>query len=125
MKELDPAREEEALRARFAALRGADRAAAPSFDAVADRPRGRHRGLAWSGLAVAGLAAAVVAALALVDRTPMVEHAAPVAGAAISEVMLSVAAEMPSDFLLAPPSDDVRRDTPRLTRADNDEVPFL
>ena len=121
MKDRDSALEEETLRARFAALRAADQVAAPSFDAVLDAS---HRGSGsrlWPAAAMVG-ALAVLVAVGLRVRAP-----APPSPTlpAPTEVMLSVAAEMPSDFLLEPPSDDVRKDLPRLTRADNEEVPFL
>ena len=124
MKEQDLAREDESLRIRFAAMRAADHDAAPSFDAVLDSPRTRSGGLA-SALGIAGVVAGFVAVVAWMDRAAAPDDAAPVADVAISEVMLSVTSEMPSDFLLVPPSDDVRQDVPRLRRADNEEVPFL
>ena len=121
MKDRDSALDEEALRARFAALRAADRAAAPSFVALLDAPRRGSGSRFWPAVAMVG-ALAVLVAVGLQVRAP-----APPSPAlpAPTDVMLSVAAEMPSDFLLEPPSDDVRRDTPRITRADNEEVPFL
>lgn len=121
MRDPDPPLDEEALRGRFAALRAADRLAAPSFEAVRDAPRRGSGRSFWPAAAMVG-ALAVLVAVGLQVRAP-----APPSPAlsAPTEVMLSVAAEMPSDFLLESSSDDVRRDTPRLTRADNEEVPFL
>ena len=119
MKDIDPGQEESALRVRFAALRRADGALAPSFDRVLDRPR--KRAFAWPGLLAAATVASVVAVVMWVVREPP----PALTPAVVSEVMVNVAAEMPSDFLLAPPSEDVRRDAPRLRRAANEEVPFL
>lgn len=105
------------LRARFAALRAGDARRAPAFD-VHRAPRPRVRALAWTGGA---LAFAAVLALALAWRTRAPE---PVAAAA-PEVMLHLAAEMPSDFLLDDEAADVREDAPQLAPETNDEVPFL
>jgi hypothetical protein len=107
------------LRTRFAALRAADAVRAPAFDA---RPRehARGRALAWSGGALA-FAAVVALSLAWRDQAPGTGRTA----SATPEVMLHVASEMPSDFLLGDAATDVRRDAPAFVTDTNDEVPFL
>jgi len=107
------------LRARFAALRAVDRTRAPVFD-VRTAPRPRARALAWSGGA---LAVATVLALSLAWRGQAPEPE-PSATAA-PEVMVRLAVDLPSDFLLDDETADVRRDVPQFAPETNDEVPFL
>ena len=107
------------LRARFAALRSVDRTRAPGFD-LRPAPRPRGRALAWSGGALA-VAAVLALSLAWRGETPEPEAAATAA----PEVMVRLAVDLPSDFLLDDEAADVRRDVPQFAPATNDEVPFL
>ena len=110
---------EDDLRARFAALRSVDRTRAPGFD-LRPASRSRGRALAWSGGA---LAVAAVLALSLAWRGQAPEYAP--ATAAAPEVMVRLAVDLPSDFLLDDEAADVRRDVPQFAPETNDEVPFL
>jgi hypothetical protein len=106
------------LRVRFAALRAGDAKRAPTF-AAPEPAHPRGRALAWSGGA---LAVAAVLALSFAWRGG--EQAAVVA-TGVPDVMLHVAVDMPSDFLLDDELSDVRRDAPQFAPEPNDEVPFL
>ncbi len=107
------------LRARFAALRAADARRVPQFD-VRPSAYPRGRGWAWTGGAVA-LAAVLAVSFAWRVGKPGRDIPAPAA----PEVMLHVADEMPSDFLLEGEAADIRRDAPVFAVETNDEVPFL
>lgn len=107
------------LRGRFAALRTADAHRVPVFDVRrGERPHGRA--WAWTGGA---FAVAAVLAVSLAWRAGTPEPAMPAPGT--PEVMLHVAADMPSDFLLDEETADIRRDAPAFAVDTNDEVPFL
>ena len=106
------------LRARFAALRASDAMRAPRFD-VRPAPRSRSGVLAWSGGALA-IAAVLALSLAWRGRDPERGAATPP-----PDVMVHLAAGMPTDFLLDDEAADVRRDAPQFAPETNDEVPFL
>ena len=111
----DP-RDDEDLRRRFEALRRADAARAPSFDATLARAPARRT--PWLVPLAAGAALAVAAIGAWLMR-PAVAPSPPPA------VATDLPGEMPTDFLLRSAALDATRDTPALRAPENDEVPFL
>ena len=111
----DP-RDDEDLRRRFVALRGADAKRAPSFDATLARAPVRRA--PWLVPLAAGAAIAAAAIGAWLAQ-PAVAPSPPPA------VATDLPGEMPTDFLLGSAALDATRETPTLRAPANDEVPFL
>lgn len=113
-------RDDRILHERFAALRASDATHAPGFDALL-----AARSPPRSGWAVPAFALAAAFAVLVAWRRVQMSSATQVASVPMPDVMLHVANEMPSDFLLETGFVDVRREPPALDPSVNQEVPFL